>query len=130
MALYWLGVSMSMTRNQFLKWVGGGTLLAACGGGGGSPAPDAAADAPAGCTASNAQIMIATNHVHSPHMLIVPKEDVAAAVEKAYDIMGTASHTHSVTVTAAQFLMLQSSASIMVTSTSGLDHTHDVTISC
>jgi hypothetical protein len=37
---------------------------------------------------------------------------------------------HSVTVTAAQFAMLQNNQSVSVTSTSGGGHTHAVTIMC
>ena len=123
----------TMTRKDFLGWMGGSAALLVIGacGDGGDKTPDAfEPDAPAGCTASNAKIMIAENHVHAPHMVVVPKEDVAAAVDKTYDIMGGASHTHMITITAAQFAMLKNAASIMVTSTDGLGHTHVVTVSC
>jgi hypothetical protein len=124
----------TMTRGEFLKLLGTGVAaaaLSACDDGGGAGKPDAAGpDAPAGCTMTNAKTVIADNHVHAPHVLVVSKEDVAAAVEKTYDIMGSASHTHMITVTAEQFTMLKSAASIMVTSTVGFDHTHLVTISC
>ena len=39
-------------------------------------------------------------------------------------------HSHSVTVTAANFAELQQNQSIMVTSTDGGGHTHMVTVSC
>jgi len=119
-----------MTRNQFLKLVGGSAALlsvAACGGGGeDSPA----IDAPAGCTVTNATVMIAENHVHGLHVLVVTPDEVAAGVDKTYGIQGAASHDHMVTITAAQFAMLKTSASIMVTSTDGIGHTHVVTVSC
>jgi len=123
----------TMTRTEFLKWLGGGTALvalSACGDDGGSAAPDAAVDAPAGCTATNGVVVIMDNHPHAPHMVIVAKEDVAAAVDKTYDIMGSAAHTHMITITAAQFTELKSSASIMVASTDGGGHTHMVKVSC
>src|SRR5688572_25891415 len=99
----------TMTRKEFLKWVGGGVALAslaACDSGGGASL-DAGPDAPAGCSATNAKVVIKDNHVHAPHMLVVSKEDIAAAVDKTYMIMGTAIHDHMVTVTAAQFVMVK-----------------------
>ncbi|HTL37141.1 MAG TPA: hypothetical protein VL326_28595 [Kofleriaceae bacterium] len=122
-----------MTRNEFLKWMGGAalaTLAVACKSDN-DKTPDAKEiDAPAGCTTSNAKIMIADNHTHAPHDVVVSKEDVAAAVDKTYSIQGAASHDHMITITAAQFMMLQQGGSIMVTSTEGLGHTHVVTVSC
>lgn len=119
-----------MTRNEFLKWVGGSVALlgvAACGGGGEDPP---AIDAPAGCTVTNASVVIGENHVHGLHALMVTPDDVAAGVDKTYGIQGAASHDHMITITAAQFAMLKTSASIMVMSTDGLGHTHEVTVSC
>jgi hypothetical protein len=90
------------------------------------PVADAGPDAPkAGCTT-----MIADDHVHAPHMVVVTSGEVQTAAEKIYDIKGAASHTHTITVTAAQFMMLQTAGSmIMVTSTDS-NGTHVVTISC
>ncbi len=116
-----------ITRNQFLKWLGAGAALsvAACGGGEGKPdGPPAGA-----CTATNANVMIATNHPHGMHSLVVSKEDVAAAVDKTYDIMGASTHAHSITVTAADFAAMKT-APISVTSTDGGGHTHVVMVSC
>ncbi len=126
-----------ITRNAFLKWIGGAATTLAiapvlgCGDDGGKPGPDAPPmiDAPKGCAATNATIMIATNHPHGMHTVVVPKEDVAAAVDKTYSIMGAASHDHMITVTAAQFTMLKAGGSITVTSTA-TDHSHDVTVTC
>ncbi len=124
-----------MTRKAFLKQLGLVTLAAgtaslmACSDDG-SANVDAGPDGPSGCTATNAAAMIATNHVHSPHALVVSSADVTAGAEKTYDIMGTATHTHAITVTAAQFVMLQGGGTIMVTSTDGIGHTHVVTVSC
>ncbi len=65
-----------------------------------------------------------------PHVLAVPLADVTAGVEKTYDIQGTSPHTHTVTVTAAHFIMLQQNTSVVLTSTNDAAHTHEVTISC
>ncbi|MDB4961857.1 MAG: hypothetical protein JWP01_1856 [Myxococcales bacterium] len=112
-------------------FVAAGVFASACGDDG-APAIDAAVgpDAPAGCTSSNATTMIATNHTHGMHAMVVTSAEVTAGVEKIYDIMGAAGHTHSVTISAADFTMLKAGGTIMVTSSDGEGHTHVVTISC
>lgn len=117
---------------RFRKWIGGGAAIAlasialaggACGGGGDD---EPVADAPAGtCTA-----MIASNHVHTPHVVMVTSGDIMAAADKTYDIKGTAPHTHTITITAMQFATLQSGGPITVTSTTEETHSHMVTITC
>jgi hypothetical protein len=66
------------------------------------------------------------------HAMTVTPDEVTAAVDKTYDIMGTQTHTHSVKVTAAMFGMLAKGMMIMVTSSSGgtPSHTHMVTVKC
>jgi hypothetical protein len=104
-----------------------------CGGGGDDPP---AIDAPAGCVASDAAAVIAENHVHSPHEVTVTSGEVSASAEKIYDIMGAATHTHSITVSAADFATLKGGGLVMITSTEGMlfgsnePHTHVVTLSC
>ena len=71
-------------------------------------------------------ITIANNH---GHVLVVSKAEVVAGVEKIYDIMGTAGHTHSVTVTAAMFTQLQGGTTQMTVS-STTTHSHPITIVC
>ena len=109
----------------------GGASVAALGACKEPPPPvDARPDMPTGnCLTGNATVMIATNHQHVSHSLTVPGTDIQAAVEKIYDIMGTATHNHQVTVTAADFETLKGGGSVMITSTA-TDHTHVVTISC
>ncbi len=113
-----------MDRRDFVLVVvgaaGGGLVLNACGGGG-------EGDASLGCTPS---ANFSTNH---GHVLTVPASDVAAAVTKTYDIRGTADHTHSVTLTAALFQMLQVGDTVMVGSTAsdtGDGHNHDIALRC
>lgn len=124
-----------MTRKSFVKLLGntllGGAavgILASCKGS--SATVDAGTDAPAGCTTTDAVCTIADNHTHAPHKLVVTSADVQAGVDKTYDIMGAASHTHTITVTAADFAMLKTGGTIMHTSTVGLCHTHVCTVSC
>jgi hypothetical protein len=107
-------------------------VLGACKNNNNVPMVDAGPDAPAGCTQSDASVDIGMNHFHAPHALVVPMADVQAAVEKVYDIMGVATHTHTITVTADDFNMLKMGGTIMKTSTPfDFDgHTHVITISC
>jgi hypothetical protein len=122
---------MSMTRKEFLgTLIGAGALLAAgCGGddGGGGTA-----DAPVSgksCTMNGTTTSIEANH---GHVIMVSKDDVTAGVDKTYDITGTSTHSHMVTVTAANFTTLKDNPgmTVMVTSTVGGAHTHAVTIMC
>ncbi len=76
---------------------------------------------PAGCSET-----ISVNHGHT---LVVSDADVTAGVEKTYDIMGSSIHTHSVTITAADFTTLQGGGMITVMSTA-TDHSHSITVSC
>lgn len=70
--------------------------------------------------------VIGTNH---GHVLVVSSDDVRAGVEKSYDVTGTSSHAHTVTVTAAMFAQLANKQTVMTSATGG-SHTHDVTITC
>lgn len=64
------------------------------------------------------------------HVLVVTEEDVVAGVEKTYDIQGSANHTHSVTITANNFIQLQNNQQISLNTTSGDGHIHNITIVC
>jgi hypothetical protein len=148
---------MDQTRRGFLQAVVvvGGAGLVGCGGGesgtdagppgtdsgppgtdAGSPGTDAGppgSDAgpsdtdagSAGCAAPG--VTIGTNH---GHVLTVPPADVAAGADQTYDIRGTSGHTHSVTITAANFATLAGGGTVMVTSSNGAAHTHAVTVIC
>jgi len=117
---------MKITRRQFLGTAVIGTAVAACGGddgggGGGGGMKD--------CLVNGTSTQISSNHGHT---IVVSINDVMAGVDKTYDIRGTSAHTHSVTVTAANFATLTNNptGSVMVTSTDGNGHTHTVTILC
>ena len=69
---------------------------------------------------------IGGNHGHE---LTVSADDVQAGAEKVYDIEGGARHTHTVTISAAQFALLAAGTAIQVTSSSA-GHTHAVTVTC
>ena len=57
---------------------------------------------------------------------------LGAGAEKVYDIGGASPHTHSVTLTAADFAQLAANTPVQVTSSEGGagPHTHMVTVSC
>ena len=127
---------MNTSRRNFLEiaLVLGGASAIGCSS---SPAP---VDAPSGGTdapvaptdsgpfvCATPSATIALNHGHE---LIVPLADVTAAADRTYDIMGTSIHTHSVTITAAQFATIATGASVMVSSTVGSAHMHDITVRC
>ena len=81
----------------------------------------------ANCLANGTKSSITANH---GHVLKVSVNDIEAGVDKQYDIMGTATHSHNVTVTATNFATLKTNQQIQVSSTSGDSHTHSVTVSC
>lgn len=92
-----------------------------------NPDPNPGPGGQANCVDNGTTAAIAANHGHT---LSVSKADVTAGTEKTYSIQGSSAHDHSVTVTAADFTMLQGNDSITLASTSGGGHTHSVTVSC
>jgi len=82
----------------------------------------------ADCLANGADAKsISSNHGHT---LTVSKEDIDAGLEKAYSIQGSSGHDHGIVITAANFTSLKSKQSIVIESTTGASHRHDVTVSC
>ncbi len=121
---------MTMTRKDFLRSIVGAGVgaigVAAIAGCGGDDGGGGSVDAPAvACTTPTSAI--GTNHGHT---ITVSLADVNAAADKTYDITGTSPHAHSVTVTAAQFAQIKGGTTLMITSTSGMAHTHAVTVMC
>jgi hypothetical protein len=114
---------VKLTRRELLASLGalaGGAVLAACGDDGSMHAPN--------CTEFGTAVDISANH---GHVLVVSKADVMARSEKVYDIRGTAAHTHSVTITAAQFQALELNMTDAMSVTTVVDaHTHTVVVMC
>lgn len=79
------------------------------------------------CLGNGTNTLIGSNHGHS---ITVPKVDVENGSEKIYNIQGSSGHSHTVTVTAADFAALQSNQSVTISSTQDSGHTHSVSISC
>lgn len=135
-----------MTRLEFLKYVAGLAMLGACGkdadlkttspdaspdgagsgSGSGMGSGSGSAAVPGDCNMNGTTATIAFNH---GHVLVVSKEDIAAGVDKTYDITGSSLHAHSVTITAAMFADLAQNTNIMTVSTTNV-HAHDITVVC
>ena len=118
---------MTLTRKEFLSTVmtaaagaAGAALLVACGG-------SSDDDGGGNCLMAGASASIGANH---GHMMSVSAADVTAGVAKMYDIMGSADHTHSVTVSAGVFAMLSSNQTAMTISTTVNNHSHSIMLSC
>ena len=139
---------MQLTRKDFLFSMPGlaaGTGAAACGddtggsGGAGGSGTTGATSGTNGTTATGGTpsagsgggdacgAEIAANHGHA---LVVSQADVDAAADKTYDIKGSSPHTHSVTVTAANFATLASGSGVTITTTEANAHTHSITVTC
>jgi len=119
-------VTSAITRKAFCARLTGATvvlLIQACGGGGDySAAPAAPAPAGAGCTDA-----IAGNH---GHVLTIATADLDSATDKAYDIQGSADHTHTVTLTVANLRALKAGTMVTVLTSTTLSHDHSVSVQC
>lgn len=116
-----------ITRKQFLGRLAGGTvvllLLDACGGGGDDDGGGMAQPPASTCGAAS----ISDNHGHA---LSIQKTDLDSTVDKTYSIMGSATHSHSVTLTVAQLAQLKAGNMVTVTSSTADAHSHEVTVRC
>jgi hypothetical protein len=117
---------MDATRREVLVLIVGGVAAAACGGGGGGGSSGA------NCLAKGTNTQIEMNHGHTMSVLIA---DINAGVDKTYDIHGTADHTHTVTITAADFASLKQNMSAqrnttITTSATFGTHLHTIFVSC
>ena len=130
-----------INRTEFLKsalalaGVGiGAAGLAACSndnGYGGNPSPGTGGTEGGGVTdACDTHAPTDTIASNPGHVLVVTAAAAAAAADKTYDIMGSASHTHSVTITAAMFASLETGTVITTTSTTSSGHSHGITVMC
>ena len=121
-----------MTRKQFLGTIVKGAagivgVAAVTGAGCGSSGGGTDAAQVGNCLQNGTSVTIAANH---GHVLMVDKADVSAGVAKTYDIMGTADHTHSVTISAGNMTSLKSNTSITVQSSVSGAHMHMITVIC
>jgi hypothetical protein len=124
-----------LTRKMFLAQLANGgwaVVLAGCGGGGSDynaappPAPSPT-PAPPGGVSSCSAVQITGNHGHA---LSIPVADLMSTVAMSYNIQGSADHNHQVTFSPAQLASLQTGASVTVSSTTTLSHSHDLSETC
>ena len=124
---------MTITRKQFVLGLAstGLALATGCGSSGSgdaatSPTPVPSPTPSGNCAANGTTFTISGNH---GHVIDVTSADIAAGVDKTYHIMGSATHDHTVTFTAADFAKLAMNLSAAeVSSVTG--HSHNVTIVC
>lgn len=118
---------MHVTRKDFLRFtVFFGGVAAAAALSGCSSTSDAGNAA--SCSKDGAKDgAITSNH---GHVLQIPASDFTSPKDGTYDIAGSAGHSHTVSLTAAQLTQLAGGTSVTVTSTTTLDHHHDVTVVC
>jgi hypothetical protein len=122
------GGAMEKTRREVLVLIVGGVAAAACGGSSGNGGNSSGSN----CLANGTTSQIETNHGHT---LSVPVADINAGVDKTYTFGGTADHTHSLTLTAADFAQLRQNMGTQRNSTTNASitfgsHLHTVLISC
>jgi hypothetical protein len=100
-----------ITRKAFCARLTGGTVVLLIPG-------------PAGATCNDT---IAANH---GHVLAIATADLDATVDRVYDIQGSATHTHSVTLTVANLQALKAGMTVVVVSSTTAAHEHSVSILC
>ncbi len=124
-----------MNRKTFIKKTVGALLIAlpaysvlSCSSSSDDSGSNNSGGGTANCLQNGARASsISGNHGHS---LTVSKADVTAGAEKTYSINGSSGHAHSITVSVANFSTLKNNQQVIISSTSGNNHTHSVTISC
>jgi hypothetical protein len=115
---------METSRRSFVQTSVGvctlGLLSAACGSSSGNT------DTNAG-DGGVCSVTISANH---GHVLDITAADKMAGAAKDYDIRGTATHSHIVSLSADNFATLNTGGTVNVTSTVTLGHSHDLSIKC
>ena len=115
---------MHSTRRTFIQstlvLTVGAAALAAC--------EDDSGGTPNGQDGGTPAALTATINGNHGHVLVVTAADLSEGVEKSYNIAGSAGHSHSVTVTAAQFATLRDDGAVTVQSTTSTGHSHSITV--
>lgn len=86
-----------------------------------------AADAPVPGALTRVIARVGKNH---GHVFTVPLADVTAGVERTYDLTGTASHPHAVTLTIDELAALRTGAIVRARSTVSSGHAHRLWVRC
>jgi hypothetical protein len=122
-------MTTAITRKQFVQRSITAAIVVASGCSSDDANDEGAGESGDADCSSGATGNISANHGHSAS---VPAADITAGAAKDYDITGTASHSHTISLDAMDMANLAGGASVMVTSTAGGTdgHTHDVTLLC
>jgi hypothetical protein len=111
--------------------IGAQSLVAACGGGTYSSGDTSGTPSSGGsCTTNGTTITVGGNHGHTAPT--VSASDVTTGSQNTYTVaQGSASHSHTVTVSAANFTTLQGDTGVSIsTDADATGHSHTITINC
>lgn len=100
------------------------------GGAPGSGGMSAGGNTMAGCMTMHLNGQQGGDNNEHGHQFTVAAADVAAMQNKTYQIQGGAMHPHTITITVAQFAMLDGGNSITVQSSTDNNHYHVYSVSC
>jgi hypothetical protein len=130
---------MALDRKEFLQTalsvVGLGFVASRFVGCGGSDGPAGTTGAAgtgnaSGGNACEQHVPSETISANHGHVLTVTQGDVAVGTLKIYDIQGTATHDHMVTLSPGSFSTLEAGQTVTLTSTTNAGHSHTVTVAC
>ena len=102
-------------------------LLIGCGSSGGAGGGSSSPVAGGNCLANGVSVSMTLEH---GHVVAITTADIAAGIQKTYNIQGSGDHDHQVTITAADFANLQANQGIIEVSTTNVAHNHNITVNC
>lgn len=108
---------MDITRRSFGGALGGVTVLLWLGG--------------CGDGSEDGDFVIGGNHANGPHSIFISAADLDAPNGKSFDIIGQATHNHTVFFSAEQLQQLKAGTRIQSVSSfaqDGTEHQHGVTV--
>jgi hypothetical protein len=101
------------------------TITSACGGGSSSPtAPSTPAPTPTPAASGDKSAVISSNH---GHVGVITAAQLTAGNGISLDIKGSADHTHTVTLSAAEITSIAANQRVAKESTTDSAHSHTVT---
>ncbi len=119
---------MKLSRKEFLLAMGGVISVGLMGcGDGDSATPDMTMAGGSDCLTDGTKSTISGNHGHA---ITVTVAEIQAAADKTYDVTGQSAHSHSYSLSAADYAALAKGTSVTHTTSDGGGHTHTITILC
>ena len=121
----------SISRREFTReWVlamlaGAAITMTGCGGDDSPTAPSQGGGGGGGSTTQDVSGTVSANHGHIATVTAV--QITAGAAIASIDIMGQATHPHTISLTASQVQQIGSRQQVIVTSTTDAGHQHTVT---